>query len=103
MNNCLKKGLPFQNKLWDVLVRSRFNPVILCADIEKDYLQLCIRENKRDCFRFRWVEATNNDKIQMYRFIRLVFGLIPSSFILEGTWDAHFNNCGQKFREVVEK
>ena len=34
MNDCLEKGLTLQYKLWDVLVGSRFHPVILWADIE---------------------------------------------------------------------
>ena len=32
-----------------------------------------------------------------------MFGLIQSTFISEGTLDVHFDNCGQEFREVVEK
>ena len=35
LNSCLKKGPPLQNKLWIVLLKSRFHPVVLCADIEK--------------------------------------------------------------------
>ena len=42
LNDCLVKGPPLQNKLCDVLVRSRFHLVILCADIEKAFLQLRI-------------------------------------------------------------
>ena len=45
-----KKGLPLQNKLWDVLVRSRFQQVILDYDIEKViFLQIHIRESGRAC------------------------------------------------------
>ena len=32
-----------------------------------------------------------------------MFGHIQSTFILEGTLDVHFDNCGQEFREVAEK
>ena len=41
--------------------------------------------------------------MEIYRFPRLVFGLIQSHFILEGTLDVHFDNCEQKFQEVVGK
>ena len=58
---------------------------------------------ERDCFKFHWVEATNNDKIEIYHFARLVFGFTQSSFILKGTFDVHFDNYGQDFWEVVEK
>ena len=99
----MEKGPPLQNKLWEVLVRSRLHPVILSADIEKAFLQTHIRDSERDCLRFHWVEATYDDKIEIYRFARLVSKLSQSPFILEGTLDVHFDNCGHEFREVVEK
>ena len=103
MKDCFEKGGHLQNKLWDVLERSRFYPEILCTDIEIAFLQKSIPESKRDCLRFHWVEATNNDKTEIYRFARLVFELTQSLFKLEETLDAHFNNCGQEFQKVVEK
>ena len=66
-------------------------------------MQICVRESERDCFRFHWAEANNNSKVEIYRFARLVFGLTESPFVLEGALDVHFDNCGHKFREVVEK
>ena len=53
LNDCLEKGP--QNKLWDLLVSSRFHPVILCADIEEAFLQIRLRDSERDCLRFDWV------------------------------------------------
>ena len=66
-------------------------------------MQIHIRKGERDCLRFHWVDATNNDKIDIYRFAVLVFGLTQSPFILEGTLDVHVYNCEQEFREVAEK
>ena len=48
--------------------------VNLCADIEKAYLQICILKSERECLTFHWVAATNNDRIEIYRFVRLVCG-----------------------------
>ena len=56
-------------------ISPRFYPVILCSDIEKASLQIRVRESERDCLRFHWVEATNNDKIEIYHFAGLAFGL----------------------------
>ena len=53
--------------------------------------------SKRYYLRFRWVAATNNDKIEIYRFARLVFRLKQSLLILKGTLNA------QEFEEIVEK
>ena len=47
LNDCLEKGLPLRNKFWDILIRTRFRTVILCADIEKAFLQTCIKEKER--------------------------------------------------------
>ena len=43
LEDCLEKGSSLQNKLWDILIRIRFRPVILCADIEKAFLQIRIK------------------------------------------------------------
>lgn len=103
MNDCLEKVPPLQKKLWDVWVRSSLHPVILCADIEKAFLQICIRDSQRDCPIFIWAEASNIDKIEIYRFAMLMFGLTQSPFILEEILDLHFNNCAQEVWEVSEK
>ena len=38
LNDCLETGPPLQNAMWDILVRWRFNPIMLCGDIEKAFL-----------------------------------------------------------------
>ena len=86
LNECLEEQPTLQNKLWDVLVSSRFYPVNLCTDIEKDFWQIDIRERKRYFLRFHWIEATNNDEIEIYCFTSLMFGPTQSLFILDGTW-----------------
>ena len=86
LNECLEKGRPLQNNLWDVLVRSRFHPIIFCADIEKALLGFI-----------------GLKLLIMIKLLGLVLGLTQSPFILEGTLDVHFDNCGQEFRKVVEK
>ena len=50
-----------------------------------------------------WLKLLINDKVEIYRFARLVFGLMQLTFILKGTLGVHFDNYGQQFREVVEK
>ena len=47
-NDCLEKRLSLQNKLWDILIRTRFKPMILCADIEKALFQIHIKEKERE-------------------------------------------------------
>ena len=52
LSYCLEKGPLLENKLWDILIRTRSRPVVLCGDIEKAFLQIRIRKNERDCLGF---------------------------------------------------
>ena len=54
LNECLETAPPWQNSLWDIIIRSRFRPILLCGDIEKAFLQIRIRESERDVLRFHW-------------------------------------------------
>ena len=40
LNDCRHPGPPLQNLLWNILVRSRFYPVILTGDLQKAFLQI---------------------------------------------------------------
>ena len=55
LNDCLETGPSLQNFLWDILVRTRLRPVLLCGDIEKAFLEIRIRENDGDALRFHWI------------------------------------------------
>ena len=46
LNECLYPGPPLQNQLWNILVRSRFHPILLTSDIEKAFLQVRIKEKE---------------------------------------------------------
>jgi len=37
LNDCLNPGPPLQNRLWDILVKSRFYPVLLTGDLKKAF------------------------------------------------------------------
>ena len=103
INDCLEKGPSLQNKLLDIVIRTRFRPVILCADIEKAFLQIRIKEKERESLKFHWIENLTNNTIQILRFTRLVFGLNQSPFILEGTLKTHFERCESMYLELIRK
>ena len=63
LNDSLEKGPPPQNKLWDILIRTRSQPVVICRDIEKVFLQNRIRENERDCLRLHWSEHCTENHV----------------------------------------
>ena len=41
--DCLNPEPPLQNHLWNILVRSRFYPVLLTGDLKKAFLQVGIK------------------------------------------------------------
>ena len=103
LNECLKTVSILQNQLWDILLRSRFRPIIICGTIEKPFLEIRIRVSKRDTLRFYWVSNIDLDRIELNYFTGLVFGLTQSRLIVEVTLKEHFNNYKSVFPELVKK
>ena len=90
LNESVETGPLLQNRLWDILIRSRFRPIILCSDIEKTFLQIRIRELQWGALRFHWVSNFDLNRIEVNRFTRLTFGLTQSLFIFEGMLKEYF-------------
>ena len=84
------------------MTRSRFRPILLCRGIEKAFLQIRIRESKRDVLRFHWVNSFESKNIEILRFTRLVFGLTQSPFIWQGLLKKHFENYRGSFKELIK-
>ena len=102
LNDCLETSSPLQNSQWDVLIRSRFRPILLCGDIEKTFIQIRIRESERNVLIFHWVKSSDPSVIELNRFTRLLIGLIKSPFILEGTLKEHFQYYINEYPTLIE-
>ena len=103
LNDCLETGPPLQRNLWDILIRNRFKPVALSADLKQAFLQVRIQEKDRDVLRFHWISDDDSKKIEVYRFTRALFGLNQSPFLLGGTLEEHLNSLEKEFPlEVAE-
>ena len=103
LNDCLEKGPPLQNLIWDILTRNRVRPITLAGDIEQAFLQIRVRESDRDVLRFHWVKDKDISKVETFRFTRVVFGLNQSPFILGATIEEHRQKKEREFpREVDE-
>ena len=98
LNDCLETGLPLQNSLYDILVRFRMTPILLCGDIQKAFWQIRIREFQR----FTWIKNLDPNIVEINRSCRLLFGLTQSPFILEGTIKQHFENYENEHPMVIE-
>ena len=103
LNDCLETGPALQNLLWNILVRNRFKPVALSADLKQAFLQIRVKEKDRDALRFHWINEENPKEIEVYRFTPALFGLNQSPFLLGGTLEQHLSSQEQEFpTEVAE-
>ena len=68
VNECMYTGPPLQPLLWDILIRARMSPHLILADIQKAFLQISLKEEDRDAFRFLF---NINNQEQHFRFTRV--------------------------------
>ena len=85
LTECLEVHPALQNLLWNVLTRCRLKPVAITGDSKQPYLQIKINEDDRDALRFHLITDREILETVLLRFTRLMFGLSPSPFVLEGT------------------
>ena len=104
LNDCLQTGPNYIPQLIDVLIKFRWNPIAITADIEKAFLMVGINESNRDMLRFLWLRDPHqaNPEIVHMRFCRLVFGLRPSPAILGATIRHHLDLYKEEHPALVE-
>ena len=96
LNEVIHGGPSLLTDLSEALMRFRLNNVAMVGDIEMAYLCVGLHPADRDAFRFLWSEA---DEIVEYRFARVPFGVIVSSFLLNAVLRFHF---GKEFESNPE-
>ena len=102
LNELLYSGPCLPPYLFDILLRFRIGRVALASDIEQVFLQIEINEQHRDFLRFLWYNEflTNNTKLTVYRFARVIFGTNCSSFLLSATIREHMTQYKEVFHGV---
>ncbi|CAB4003289.1 Hypothetical predicted protein, partial [Paramuricea clavata] len=98
INNCMFTGPPLQPLLWDIMVRARMSSNLLLADIQKGFLQIAIKEEDRDAFRFLF---ERDEKEEHFRFARVPFGVEASPFLLGATLEYHYDQQSPELEETV--
>ena len=88
LNDCLDTGPDMINSLVSILIKFRLHPYELKSDIRKAFLQIEIDISDRDLLRTLWIEQ---ERVWVYRFARLPFGLTCSPFILAATLKKHLS------------
>ena len=92
-----------------ILLRFRLHKNALVADIEKAFLQIGLTNDAKDVTRFFWLKNMDNlnteNNTQVYRFCRVLFGVISSPFLLAATLQHHLSrydsNTAKKIRENI--
>ena len=104
LNDCLMTGPNLIPKLFNILVKFRWNIVAVTADIEKAFLMIGIRPSDRDMLRFLWFNNPEqpDSEVTHFRFTRLVFGLRPSPAILSCVISHHLRKYHEKYPELVQ-
>ena len=107
LNDCLYSRPNLLLKIFDILLRFRFNFIAILADIKQAFLNVENSKEHRDFLRFLWYENVNSEsdaKLIVYRFLRVVFGVTSSPFLLNGTirhYLSKYLSCDQQFIEKL--
>ena len=102
LNDCLNPGPLLQNHLWNVIIRSRFHPVLIAGDLQKVFLQVRIKACERDALMFHW-KPNEHSQLETLRFTRALFGLAPSPFLLGGVIQQHLESWRATYPESVQE
>ena len=94
LNDCLYSGPNLLSEIFDILLRFRFSFIAILADINQAFLNVEISKEHRDFLRLLWYENNNLEsdaKLMVYKFLKLIFGVTNSSFLLNGTIRHHLS------------
>ena len=76
------------------------------GDLEKAFLNVSVHPDDRNVLRFLWVSDVHSDSpevVVVKRFTRLVFGVSPSPFLLNGTLEHHVKKYQDVDPEFVQR
>ena len=77
---------------------------MLAGDIEKAFVNVSVAEEDRDVLRFLWFDDVKKEypEVIVLRFVRVVFGVSSSPFLLNATVKHHVEGYKEKDPEFVE-
>ena len=99
INDCMYTGPALQPHIWDILVRALLMQNLILADIQKAFLQIEVKEEDRDSFRFLY---NVNGMEKHLRFARVPFGAEASPFVLGATLKHHLENQPSELRDTID-
>ena len=105
LNECLFTGPSLTPEIMNVLIRFRAWKFGLVADVRKAFHQIQIDEMHKNFLRFIWLQdiLSDNPKLLILRFQRVIFGVNSSPFLLNGTLDYHISKYFQADPEFARR
>ena len=80
------------------------NKIGVLADIKQAFLNVGIAAQHRDYLRFLWCDMqAGNEQVVIYRFLRVVFGITSSPFLLNGIVRHHLSDYLEKEQDIVQR
>ena len=101
LNDTLQVRPTVHPKLIDVLLRFRWHPVALVADVSKMYRAIELVDDDKDFHRFVWRSSTKDCLID-YRMTRVTFGVSASSFAANMAVKQNAINHSLEYPEAAE-
>ena len=96
LNKSLYRGPAILGDLCSLLLRFGTHETAIIADIKKTFLQISFQEPDRDVTRVLWLKDINkpviSSNIDIFRFTRIIFGIVSSQFILAATIVYHLRS-----------
>ena len=105
LNDCLYAGPCLLRQLYVILVRFCLHNIILISDIKQAFFNAVICDEDCDYLHFLWYDDpfSTEQKIIILRFLRVVFGVISSPFLLTATIKCHLEGYLYDAKSFVEK
>ncbi|KAH7714922.1 Pao retrotransposon peptidase family protein [Aphelenchoides avenae] len=107
LNDNLFRGPVMLPDLSGLVLVLRTGEIVVVGDIEQAFLQVSVRPEDRDITRFMWLKdiakPPSDDNIIVYRFTRVVFGIISSPFLLSATIKTHLQREGSELAKELSE
>ena len=98
-NECMYTGPTLQPLFCDIMIRARISTHLLLVALKTAFLQIRIKQEDRDTFRFLF---NINGREEHLCFARVPFGAEAIPFMLGATQQHHFNQQSQAYEEMIE-
>ena len=94
LNNCLYAGPSLTTKLHDLLLTFRSNSFAVISDISKVFHRVIVHPEHLKWTKFVWVNREREAQL-IYQFNVLIFGSLPSPFILSQVLETHTSSLAK--------